>query len=162
MKYTTLSKHLSDYNLVLSRLFSTWRILRAERNFFLSCDFSGGNNQKRQREIPLHAENSAQWKMTFNLQYSFTTITPSLPSPPLPRKRSQLRACVDVYEIIIIKRYFKHLVHFFLFCRCLAVGLASGNVLVLEMEFSRWALTQTFNQLRGQYGVIWRLSLRSS
>jgi hypothetical protein len=32
---------------------------RAERNFSLSCDFSGGTNQKRQRETPLRAENSA-------------------------------------------------------------------------------------------------------
>jgi hypothetical protein len=34
-------------------------ILRAERNFSLSRDFSGGTNLKRQREIPLRAQNSA-------------------------------------------------------------------------------------------------------
>ena len=37
-------------------------ILRAERNFSLSCDFSGGTNEKRQRKIPLRAQNSAKWK----------------------------------------------------------------------------------------------------
>jgi hypothetical protein len=33
-------------------------ILRAERNFSLSCDFSSGD-KKRQRKIPLRAQNFA-------------------------------------------------------------------------------------------------------
>jgi hypothetical protein len=43
---------------------SSWRCkgcfpLGPRRNFSLSCDFSGGTNYKRQREIPLRAKNSA-------------------------------------------------------------------------------------------------------